>query len=115
MEAMIRVLSERIEPMAIPSQSPPLLFTPVSLIPNPLGIPSPLIPIRNRRFDSVLAVKTYRLRDRSHVFRDEQVTSLTSYANQIRPRLSDCVFKGDSPLQVLPFLNQLLRVADQSF
>lgn len=115
MEAMIRALSERIEKMAIPSQSPPLLSTPVSLIPNPVGIPSPLIPIRNRRFYSVLAVETYRLRDRSPVFRAEQVASLTSYANQIRPRLSDCVFNGDSPLQVLPFLKQLVRVADQSF
>jgi hypothetical protein len=89
MEAMIRALSERIEQMDIPSQSPPLLSTPVSLIPNPVGIPSPLIPIRNRRFDSVLAVETYRLRDRSPVFRAEQVASLTSYANQIRPRLTD--------------------------
>jgi hypothetical protein len=112
METMICALSERIEQMAIPSQSPPLLSTPVSLIPNPVAIPSPLIPIRNRRFDSVLAVETYRLRDLSPVFRAEQVASLTSYAKQIRPRFSDCVFNGDSPLQVLPFLKQLVRVAD---
>ena len=43
------------------------------------------------------------------------MASLTSYANQIRPRLTDCVFSGDSPLLVLPFLKQLVRVADQSF
>jgi hypothetical protein len=69
MEAMIRSLSDRVEQMAIPSQSHPLLSTLVSLIPNPVGIPSPLIPIRNRRFDSGLAVEKYRLRDRYPVFR----------------------------------------------
>jgi hypothetical protein len=115
MEAMIRSLSERVEQMAIPSQFHPLLSAIVSLIPNPVGIPSPLIPILNRRFDSVLAVEKYRLRDRSPVFRAEQVASITSYANQIRPRLSDCGFNGDSPFQVLHFLKQLVRVADQSF
>jgi hypothetical protein len=106
----------------LPSHSPSLDFssqstfsTPVSLIPNPVGIPSPLIRIWNRRFESVLAVETYRLRDRSHVFRAEQVASQTSYAYQIRPHLSDCVFSGDFPLQVLPFRKQLVRVADQSF
>ena len=82
---------------------------------SPHGIPSPLIPIRNRRFDRVLAVDTYRLRDRSPVLRAEQVSSLTSYANQIRPRLADCVFNGNSPLQVLPFLKQIVRISDQSF
>jgi hypothetical protein len=83
MDVMIRALSERIEQMAIPSQFHPLFSTPVPFISNPIGILSPLIPIRNRRFDSVLTVETYPLRDRSPVFRAEQVTSLTSYANQI--------------------------------
>jgi hypothetical protein len=43
------------------------------------------------------------------------VASLTNYANQVRPRLTDCVFSGESPLQVLLLLKQLVRVADQSF
>ena len=44
-----------------------------------------------------------------------QVSGLTTFANQIRPRLSDCVFSGEYPLEVLPFLTQLVRVADQSY
>ena len=115
LEAMIRGLGARIEQMTLPSHSPPSIPPPLNISPSPHGIPSPLIPIRNRRFDRVLAVDTYRLRDRSPVLRAEQVSSLTSYANQIRPRLADCVFNGNSPLQVLPFLKQIVRISDQSF
>jgi hypothetical protein len=42
------------------------------------------------------------------------VSNLTSAANQIRPRLEGCFFTGDPSLSVLPFLHQLVRVADQS-
>jgi hypothetical protein len=75
---------------------------------------TPTIPVRNRRCAGVLAVDTYRLRDRASTLRPDQVANLTSAANQIRPRLDVCMFCGDPPLSVLPFLQQLVRVADQS-
>lgn len=115
LEAMIRALGDRIERMAIPLQPPPPICNPSPLVPSRGTNPPPHIPVRNRRFDVVLSIETYRLIDRSLVIRADQVASLTSYANQVRPRLTDCVFSGDSPLHVLPFLKQLVRVSDQSF
>jgi hypothetical protein len=117
MEASIRALCERIEQMATLVQPAPINPIHIPVLPprgaNPIH--QPYLPVRNRRFDAVLSVESYRLLDRSPSIRAEQVASLTSYANQIRPRLADSVFGGDPPLQVLSFLKQLVRVADQSF
>jgi hypothetical protein len=74
----------------------------------------PNLPVRKRRFDVVLSIETYRLHDRSIVLRADQVASLTSYANQIRPRLADFLFTWEPPLHVLTFLKQLARVSYQS-
>jgi hypothetical protein len=74
----------------------------------------PIIAIRNRRYSHVLSISTYRLRDRTSALLPDQVSNLTSAANQIRPRLEGCFFTGDPSLSVLPFLHQLVRVADQS-
>jgi hypothetical protein len=112
LEAMIRALGDRIERMAIPIQPPPPICNPPPLVPSRGTNPPTHIPVRYRRFDVVLSMKTYSLIDLSLVIRAEQVASITSYANQVRPRLTDCVFSGDSPLQVLPFLKKLVRVAD---
>jgi hypothetical protein len=73
-----------------------------------------VIPIRNRRYAQVLSVETYRLRDRAEGLRPDQIGNLTAIANQIRPRLDGSHFSGDPPLSVLPFLHQLIRVANQS-
>jgi hypothetical protein len=117
LEAMVTALGVRMEQMAIPQPSPDRVPNPPFLSPPPLPdiIPSPLIPLRNPRFATVLSVESYRLRDRARALPPTQVSGLTTFANQIRPRLSDCVFTGDSPLEVLPFLTQLVRVADQSY
>jgi hypothetical protein len=82
--------------------------------PPPPSLEVPTIPVRNRRYAGVIAVDKYRLRDRASTLRPDQVTNLTTAANQIRPRLDGCMFCGDPPLSVLPFLQQLVRVADQS-
>ena len=115
LETMIRGLTARIEQVAIPANPPPIALNPLPFVPPRDASLPPHLPVRNRRFDGVLSIETYRLIDRSLVLRADQVASLTSYANQIMPRLTDCVFSGDSPLLVLPFLKQLVRVADQSF
>ena len=115
---MDRGLGIRMEQMALPQRtsSPRSPFSSHDPPSDPLqDTLSPLIPIRNRRFQLVLAVDTYRLRDRSSLLHRSQVSSLTSYVNQIRPRLTDCLFTGESPIRVLPFLKQIVRVADQSF
>jgi hypothetical protein len=75
---------------------------------------TPAITVRNRRYAEVLSVDTYRLRDRSDGLRPDQVATLTSLANQVRPRLDGCLFSGDPSIAVLPFLVQLVRVANQS-
>ena len=115
---MVRGLGIRMEQMAL-HQRPSSPRSPLAYHdppPHPLqDTLSPLIQIRNRRFQIALAVDTYRLRDRSSVLHRSQVSSLTSYVNQIRPRLTDCLFTGESPIRVLPFLKQIVRVADQSF
>jgi hypothetical protein len=112
---MIRALGDRIERIDIPLQPPPPFCNPPPLVPSCGTNPPPHFPVRNRRFDVVLSIETYRLIDRSLVIRADQVASLKSYANQVRPRLTDCEFSGDAPLHLLPFLKQLVRVADQSF
>jgi hypothetical protein len=74
----------------------------------------PVIPVRNRRYAEVLAVQNYRLRDRAQGLRPDQVATLTNVANQIRPRLDGCFFSGEPALAVLPFLRQLVKIANQS-
>jgi hypothetical protein len=74
----------------------------------------PEIGVRNRRYSQVLAVSNYRLRDRTEALRPDLVSNLTSAANQLRPRLDGNLFCGTPPLSILPFLQQLTRVADQS-
>jgi hypothetical protein len=100
-------------PQNFPGPDPIPFSRPFDPVLSPVQVPS-TISVRNRRYLSVLAVDTYRLRDRTSVLRPDQVATLTSYANQIRPRLEGCFFGGDPPLMVLPFLHQLVRVADQS-
>jgi hypothetical protein len=97
----------RLEPRD-PDPVPPLL------IPPSPQLEAPEIRVRNRRYSQVLAVESYRLRDRTPTLLPDQVNDLTRAANQIRPRLEGCFFTGDPPLAVLPFLWQLVRVADQS-
>ena len=117
LEAMVTALGVRMEQLVLPQPLPYRVANPPFVLPAPLpdNIPSPLIPFRNPRFATVLSVDSYRLRDRSCALLPAQVSGLTTFANQIRPRLSDCVFSGEYPLEVLPFLTQLVRVADQSY
>ena len=70
--------------------------------------------IRNRRYDTVLAVETYSLQDRTQVFRQDQMTTLSTTASLIRPRLEGSFFSGSPSLGVLPFLSQVVRVANQT-
>jgi hypothetical protein len=117
LEAMVTALGVRMEQLVLPSSSADRVANPTFVPPPPISdiIPSPMITFRNPRFATVLSVESYRLRDRARALLPAQVSGLTTFANQIRPRLSDCVFTGESPLQVLPFLSQLVRVADQSY
>jgi hypothetical protein len=75
---------------------------------------APEIHVRNKRFAPVLCVEAYRLTDRHAVLRARTSGTLTSIANQLRPRMDDAFFSGDPPLSVLLFLSQLTMVADQS-
>ena len=72
------------------------------------------IVIRNRRYDTVLAVATYRLQDRTQVLRQDQITTLSTTASLIRPRLEGSFFSGSPSLGVLPFLSQVVRVTNQT-
>jgi hypothetical protein len=69
---------------------------------------------RNKRYADVLSVTTYRLRDKSHILKPEQVATLTGLANQVRPRLEGVIFTGEPALAVLPFLAQVVKVANQT-
>jgi hypothetical protein len=117
LEAMVTALGVRMEQLVLPKPSPDRVTNPAFAPPPPILdiIPSPRITLRNTRFATALSVESYRLRDRARALLPAQVSGLTTFDNQIRPRLSDCIFTGESPLQVLPFLSQLVRVADQSF
>jgi hypothetical protein len=75
---------------------------------------APEIPVRNKRFAPVLCVELYRLTDLHAVLRARTSGTLTSIANQLRPRMDDALFSGDPALSVLLFLSQLTMVADQS-
>jgi hypothetical protein len=75
---------------------------------------APEIPVRNKRFAPVLCVEAYRLTDLHAVLWARTSGTLTSIANQLRPRMDDALFSGDPPLSVLLFLSQLTMVADQS-
>lgn len=79
----------------------------------PVASPEGII-IRNRRYKTVLAVSTYRLRDQTAALRPDQMTTLSSTAALIRPRLEGSFFSGTPSLGVLPFLAQVVRVADQT-
>jgi hypothetical protein len=52
------------------------------------------IVVRNRRFITLLSVDTYRLRDTTPEIRPGQVSSLSSIAATIRPRLEGSFFSG---------------------
>jgi hypothetical protein len=108
LETAINTLGTHLARLSLPTHPDP------SSPPPPSSLEVPTIPVRNRRYAGVLAVDTYRLRDRASTLRPDQVANLTTAANQIRPRLDGCMFCGDPPLSVLPFLQQLVRVADQS-
>jgi hypothetical protein len=70
--------------------------------------------VRNRRYEHVLSVEAYRLRDRETEIRPGQIGGLTAIANQIKPRLEGVHFSGEKPLLALSFLSQVVRVANQS-
>ena len=72
------------------------------------------IRIRNRRFATVLNVETYRLRNRARSIPEDESGNLTRISNQLRPRMESVKFNGDPPLSVLPFLQQLSRMSNQS-
>jgi hypothetical protein len=67
---------------------------------------------RNERYAEVLSVNTYRLRDKSHILKLEEVATLTGLAKQVRPRLEGVIFTGEPALAVLPFLAQVVNVAN---
>jgi hypothetical protein len=114
---MVTALGARMEQLVLPNAIPDPVPNPNFASPLPISdiISSPMITSRNPRFATVLSVESYRLRDRARALLPAQFSGLTTFANQIRPRLSDCIFTGESPLQVLPFLYQLVRVAAQSY
>jgi hypothetical protein len=117
LEALVTALGVRMEKLVLPKPSPDRVTNP-TFAPPPLisdTISSHMITFRSPRFATVLSVESYRLRHRAHAFLLAQVSGLTTFANQIRPRLSDFGFTGESLLPVSPFLSQLARVADQSF
>jgi hypothetical protein len=95
-------------------QLPPSVAVPVP-DPVPPSTCAPTVRVRNRRYATVLAVDSYRLRDRTEGLRPDQISSLTTLANQVRPRLDGCYFSGEPSLSVLPFLLQLVKVSDQSY
>jgi hypothetical protein len=121
LESTILAIGEQVSRASFPNP-PPLPVNPA----NPGSSPAPAdnfpvdrtehpaIRVRNRRYEQVLSISTYRLRDRTETLRPDQVSNLTTAANQIRPRLEGSFFSADPPLTVLPFLHQLVRVADQS-
>jgi hypothetical protein len=121
LESTILALGEQVSHVSFPHLSP---LPPANADPanssSPVNVAAaelpghPVIAIRNRRYSHVLSISTYRLRDRTSALLPDQVSNLTSAANQIRPRLEGCFFTGDPPLSVLPFLHQVVRVADQS-
>jgi hypothetical protein len=93
LEAMVTALGVRMEQLVLPSSSADRVANPTFVPPPPISdiIPSPMITFRNPRFATVLSVESYRLRDRARALLPAQVSGLTTFANQIRPRLSDCV------------------------
>jgi hypothetical protein len=111
-EQALSVLADRLA--VLPITSPPVHGTPIDLVVPYQDEDVPVIPVRNRRYAEVLAVQNYRLRDRAQGLRPDQVATLTNVANQIRPRLDGCFFSGEPALAVLPFLRQLVKIANQS-
>jgi hypothetical protein len=108
MERSLRDLSLRIPVREqLPPQAPVALVQPAPV--DPHGIV-----VRNRRYDTVLSVATYRLRDQTAALRPDQMTSLSSTAALIRPRLEGSFFSGSPSLRIIPFLAQVVRVADQT-
>jgi hypothetical protein len=86
--------------------------TPVGPSPGPAS-PHGIL-VRNRSYDTVLSVDTYRLRDQTSALRPDQMTSLSSTAALIRPRSEGSFFSGSPSLGILPFLAQVVRVANQT-
>jgi hypothetical protein len=101
LEAMVTALGAQMEQLVLPNALPDRVPNPIFAPPPPISdiIPSPMITRRNPRFATVLSVEYYRLRDRARALLPAQVSGLTTFAIQIRPRLSDCVFTGEYPLQ----------------
>jgi hypothetical protein len=79
LEALILALGDRIERMDLPLQPPPMVHNNPPVVPPRSVNPPPHLPVRNRRFDVVLSIETYRLHDRSLVLRADHIASLTSY------------------------------------
>jgi hypothetical protein len=111
LEAMERMLQDLFIRIPAPVQ-PPLQdpFAPLQPVSRDLHD----IVVRNRRYEFVLSVSTYRLRDQTAALRPDQMTSLSSIAALIRPRLEGSFFSGSPSLGILPFLSQVVRVADQT-
>lgn len=90
---------------------PPPVATDIDPI---VTVPEAVIPVRNPRFIQVLSTTTYRLVNQDSVLRPDQMSSLSTTAALLRPRLDGSYFSGDPPLGILPFLTQVARVANQS-
>jgi hypothetical protein len=79
--------------------------TPVGPSPGPAS-PHGIL-VRNRRYDTVLSVNTYRRRDQTSALRPDKMISLSSTAALIRPRLEGSFFSGSPSLGILPFWPRL--------
>ena len=87
-EARFARLERMLQDLALrPTISPPIAPIVDHSLPPPLAYMEPLLEVRIKRFTSSLSVDTYRLRERTTAIRPGQVSSLSSTAAVIRPRL----------------------------
>jgi hypothetical protein len=111
MERLLADLSLRLPINPSPPPEPAAPVAPVHQVPEAHHG----MVIRNRRYNTVLAVSTYRLRDQILSLRPDQMTSLSGTAALLRPLLEgSIILSGSPPLAVLPFLSQVVRVANQT-
>jgi hypothetical protein len=100
MERMLRELALRLTATLSQPDSVPTV-APMSQVSDDLLKGSNFI--RNRRYQVVLAVSTYRLRDQTTALRPDQMTSLSTTVALIRPRLEGSFFLVPRPWLCYPF------------